>query len=197
MTGRAFAVLGLATAAAIGVGVGLLAGRRRRPELLGEVGDIDGGVEAIRAMPKGWWQKAPPVKDKLCYGSKTEALNKFREWNQGVVDDYGGMSSGGSGGEFDALTKWGALPKNLAEAFWLALPPERVNFGVGPFCLDQIDVGALNETSAGRDHPVGFQLPDFVMAAEIAKRERQYHRTHRAPKAERPRRRRRADTVPF
>jgi hypothetical protein len=186
--------LGLAAAAAGAVGVGLLvAFAGRRSNASGGLADIEGGKESLQNMPEKWWHKPAPREDRRCYRSKTDALNKFREWNQGVIDDYGGMSARGSRGEFDALTKYDALATNIAEALWLALPPERVNFGKGPFCLDQIDVEALNDTSPARDHPVGFKMPDFVFESEIRRKEAEYHRTQRRQQRESKKR----SAVPF
>jgi hypothetical protein len=143
--------------------------RKRQRRVLGDVADVDGGEESLRAMPDRWWTKPAPREDRICYRSKTDALNKFRQHNQAVIDDWGGMTASGSRGEFDALTKHGAAPINIAEALWLALPPR------GPFCLDELDVEALNDTSAGRDHPVGFQLPDYVLETELVRKEAEYY----------------------
>jgi hypothetical protein len=148
----------------------------RRRTRLADVADVDGGPEVLRAMPDRWWTRRAPAGAKLCYASKTDALNKFREWNQQVIDEYGGETAGGSRGEFDALTRHGALPKNIAEALWLALPPERTHYGRGPFCLEDIDVEALNETSAGQNHPTGFTLPEYVSEKLIDRKYEEHYR---------------------
>lgn len=134
---------------------------------------LAGGKDVLKAMPDRWWQKRAPAGDRLCYATKTDALNKFREWNQRVIDDYGGETAGGSRGEFDALTKHGALPKNIAEALWLALPPEKTR--KGQFCLEDIDVQALNETSPGQNHAAGFTLPEYVSEKLIDRRYEEHY----------------------
>lgn len=176
---RAYAVLSPAKAGACPAGKrpvkkGGRLGQVAAP--VGDVADVDGGKESLRVMPKTWWQKRAPKADRICYSSKTAALNKFREHNQAVIDAWGGETAKGSRGEFDALSKWGATPTTIAEAIWLALPPERVNYGKGPFCLTEIDVEALNDTAPGRNHPVGFQLPDFVHEAEGRREEEAWYR---------------------
>ena len=154
--------------------------KRRRGKRLADVADVDGGPEVLRAMPDRWWTKRAPRESKLCYATKTDALNKFREWNQAVIDDYGGETAQGSKGEFDAMTKHGALPKNIAEALWIALPPEKTRYGKGPFCLEDIDVEALNETSAGQHSVTGFTLPEFVSERLIDKEYERYYRDEAA-----------------
>lgn len=144
--------------------------RRRRGTRLA---DVDGGKEALRAMPDRWWTRRIPRDSKLCYASKTDALNVFRSWNQSVIDEYGGETAGGSRGEFDALTKYGALPTNIAEALWLALPAEKTR--KGHYCLEDIDVEALNQTSAGQ-HGAGFVLPEYVAEKLIDRQYEEYYR---------------------
>jgi hypothetical protein len=139
--------------------------------------DVVGAKESLQTMPHGWWLKRAPRSDRLCYDTKTDAMNKFREWNQAVIDNWGGETAAGSKGEFDAMTKHGARPKNVVEALWVALPPERTRYGKGPFCLTDIDIEALNETSPGKDHVTGFTLPEYVSEALIDKRYEEYYRS--------------------
>jgi hypothetical protein len=164
MSARPVLVALLAGGAAVGLAawVSRRSGRR--------LADVDGGEDVLRAMPDRWWTRRIPREDRLCYATKTDALNKFRSWNQAVIDEYGGETAGGSRGEFDAMTKHGALPTNIAEALWLSLPPERTRYGRGPFCIEDIDVEALNETSAGQGHPAGFTLPEYVSERQIDRR---------------------------
>lgn len=176
----AFAILG---GAAIGVGYLIYRERklttskpRGRASRFADVADVEGGQEVLRAMPDRWWTRRAPRESKLCYATKTDALNKFREWNQAVIDDYGGETAQGSRGEFDAMTKHGALPKNIAEALWIALPPEKTRYGKGPFCLEDIDVQALNETSAGQHSRSGFTLPEYVAERLIDREYDDYYR---------------------
>lgn len=127
---------------------------------------------SLYSMPDRWWVTKVP-KDRLCYKTKTEALRKFMDWNTGVVEDYGGPTAKGSRGEFDALTKFEVSPTNIAEALWVSLPaPPRGR----QYCLEDIDVEALNDTSPGKDHPVGFQLPDFVLESRLVEDEYEYYR---------------------
>lgn len=146
----------------------------RRPRRRGtRLADVDGGKDVLRTMPDRWWTRRVPRDAKLCYATKTDAMNVFRSWNQQVIDAYGGETAGGSRGEFDAMTKYGALPHNIAEALWLALPPER--HSRRGFCLEDIDVEALNETSPGRQGS-GFMLPEYVSESLI---DRQYEEHYR------------------
>lgn len=151
-----------------GAGVALLI--RKGSRIAG--GQLGAARHSLYAMPDRWWNEKIPRQDKLCYRRKTDALNKFRDWNQAVIDAWGGETAKGSGGEFDALTKFEVAPTDIAEALWASLPaPGRHR----KFCLEDIDIEALNNTSPGINHPVGFQLPDYVVESklleEVAKRQ--------------------------
>lgn len=136
-------------------------------------GDLSSAKHSLYAMPDRWWTGKPPREEKLCYKRKTDAMLMFLDWNQNVVEEYGGATAKGSHGEFDAMTKHGALPTDIAEAVWVSLPaPARGR----KFCLEDIDVDALNDTSPGRSHDVGFQLPDYVVEAKLLEQEYEHYR---------------------
>ena len=156
-------------AVAAGTGVAILI--RRGSRIAG--GQLGAARHSLYAMPDRWWWEKTPSEDKLCYRRKTDALNKFRSWNQGVIDDWGGETAKGSRGEFDALTKFEVSPTDIAEALWVSLPPPPRG---RKYCLEDIDVDALNETSPGQGHPVGFQLPDYVIEAKLLEEEYERYR---------------------
>lgn len=158
-------VLGLLVAAG-GVGVALLI---RRGTRIAD-GQLGAAKHSLYAMPGLWWRKKPPKENKLCYRRKTDALNKFRDWNFDVIEEWGGITAKGSRGEFDALTKFEVSPTDIAEALWVSLPA--VPRG-RKYCLEDIDVEALNDTSPGKSHPVGFQLPDYVHEAKLIAEEQE------------------------
>lgn len=132
-------------------------------------------------MPKGWWNKKAPKKERDCYRRKRDALNKFREYNQRVIDDYGGESYEQSPAEFDAINrKYGLEGKrkvqSIAEALWVALPAERPKPFGRPFCISSIDLEALNDTSPGKYHPVGFRMPSYIFEEGVEAEEAAYYR---------------------
>jgi hypothetical protein len=108
MNWRAAAAFGILGGAAVGVALLIRKGQRELGAQLGA------RRHQMAAMPDRWWQQDAPREDKLCYSTKTDALNKFREWNQDLIDDWGGETAMGSRGEFDALTKYEIAPKNIA-----------------------------------------------------------------------------------
>ena len=106
----------------------------------------------------------PPVR-KRCYRLKANALNVFRDANRHIIERYGGETYNVSPSEFDAINhKYGLRGRrrvrNIAEALWEALRGGR------PYCLTDIDLDALNDTSPAREAEaemgVRFELPDFV-----------------------------------
>ena len=166
-----------------GLALGMWRSRLQRGKHLG---DVDGAREQLAAMPRRWFRKNAPRANRACYRSKTDALNKFREWNQGVIDDYGGESYRQSPQEFDAINRKYGLEGNvrvrsIAEALWVAMPPEPAKRGRSDeFCLSSIDVDALNDTSPGRDHAVGFQLPDYLHDESFEARQAAHYRRRRS-----------------
>jgi len=112
-----------------------------------------------------WVRRKPPTRDKRCYRVKADALKAFQEANRRVIDNYGGETYNQSPAEFDAINhKYGLKGRrkvrNIAEALWVAMPSDR------PFCLDNIDLDALNDTSPAREAKralgIQFELPDFA-----------------------------------
>lgn len=97
--------------------------------------------------------------DRVCYATRGEALRAFREANLDITERWH-LHDKATGGEFDSINEKYELRgkkrvKTLAEAIDAALPRGR------PYCLDRLDLEALNETTPGRE--IGpFRLPDVV-----------------------------------
>lgn len=147
--------------ALLGAGIAAVVGRRR-PEL-------------GRASPEAWWTRKRPRERAVCYTTKADALNVMRDTNHRLIEEWGGLDIESSAAEFDAINHRYGLRgdkhtvKSIADALWVAMPTGR------PFCLDRIDLDTLNETSPGQ-LGVGFQLPSWVVDAEIAREEARYYR---------------------
>jgi hypothetical protein len=123
-----------------------------------------------------WWLKAAPQEDRVCYDTKTKALKAFLDTNYEIVQNYGGADYAVSPSEFDAVNHKYDLhgkraARTVAQAVWAAMPEGK------PFCLDRIDLDALNDTSPAREAHAGFRLPDFVYEAAIAAEEERYYRS--------------------
>lgn len=124
--------------------------------------------------PANWWRKPAPTKDRVCYRTKIEALTKFLETNYQIVENYGGADYKVSPSEFDAINhkydlKGKRAARTIAEAVWAAMPVGK------PFCLDRIDLDALNDTSPAREAGIAFVLPDIVYATQMAAQEAQHY----------------------
>jgi hypothetical protein len=122
-----------------------------------------------------WWTKTAPDVDKVCYPTKTKALKAFLDTNYEIVQNYGGADYGVSPSEFDSINhKYDLRGDNaattIAKAVWAAMPEGK------PFCLDRIDVDALNDTSPARESHLAFRLPDYVHEAGFSAEEEKYHR---------------------
>jgi hypothetical protein len=98
---------------------------------------------------------------RVCYVRRDHALRALVASNLDITESWG-LEQKASGGEFDALNERYDLKgkgkrrvTTLAAALDRALPPGR------PYCLDRIDLEALNETTPGRE--LGpFRLPEVV-----------------------------------
>ena len=123
-----------------------------------------------------WWRKATPEEDRVCYDTKTKALKAFIDTNHEIVQNYGGVDYGVSPSEFDAINhKYNLRGKRaattIAQAVWAAMPEGK------PFCLDRIDLDALNDTSPARESHLAFRLPDHVYEADFAAEQEKYYRS--------------------
>jgi hypothetical protein len=128
--------------------------------------------EPLGRAPAGWWKKRAPKREGACYPTKTDALNVFAETNYQVIQNYGGMDYQVGVSEFDAVNhKYGAKARTIADALWAALPKVK-----RPFCLDDIDIEALNDTSPARESDVGFRLPDWAEEARLLKEQEAWYR---------------------
>ncbi len=131
----------------------------------------------LDAPPRLWWRVPQPRKQQVCYRTKTDALNVFRNRNHAVIDRYGGEDAVHRPAEFDVINHRFDLRgkrrvRTIAEALWYALP------NGPPWCLDQIDLDLLNQTTPGRAG-VGFQLPEYVVD-RMVDRESERHEEERA-----------------
>lgn len=144
--------------------VGIL-GRRRR--LLG-------------GRDSDWWKHHASERDRgrLCYKTKTAALQVFRDANRPTIDAWGGLDVSASPAEFDALNHKYSLTgkravRSLARALWVATPNKP------PYCLDRIDLEALNQTSPGQ-HGRGFVLPPWAYTQRTDDAERAHYEAEEA-----------------
>lgn len=122
-----------------------------------------------------WWRKAAPETDRVCYDTKTKALKAFLDTNYEIVQNYGGADYAVGSSEFDAINhkynlQGKRLAKTIAQAVWAAMPEGK------PYCLDRIDLDALNDTSPAREAQLAFRLPDYVYEADYAAQEARYYR---------------------
>jgi len=123
-----------------------------------------------------WWRKAAPEEDRVCYDTKTKALKAFLDTNYEIVQNYGGVDYAVSPSEFDSLNHKYSLHgkqavRTIAQAAWAAMPEGK------PYCLDRIDLDALNDTSPARESHLAFRLPDYVYEAGLAAEEARYYRS--------------------
>jgi hypothetical protein len=138
-------------------------------------GEIENAIEqreeeaAENPPPKHWWRRPAP-KQRLCYPTKADALKVFLDVNSDIVENYGGADYAVSPSEFDAINhkydlKGKRAVKTIADAVWAAMPVGK------PYCLDRIDLDALNDTSPAHEAGVAFRLPDYVYEAQLAEEE--------------------------
>lgn len=130
----------------------------------------------------GWWRKAAPEEDRVCYDTKTKALKAFLDTNYDIVQNYGGADYEVSPSEFDAINhkyrlRGSRVARTIAQAVWAAMPEGK------PFCLDRIDVDALNDTSPARESDLSFRLPDYVYESDYAAELERYYRGQEAQHA--------------
>lgn len=147
----------LAPAIGIGLGVSLFAFLG-----VGLFGHSRGLLGRLGGREDDWWKRRTkkPERGRLCYSTKTTALQAFRDANQDTIHSWGGLDVTSSPAEFDAINhkynlRGRKAVKSLARAFWVTMPNRP------PYCLDHIDLNALNETSPGQ-HGRGFVLPNFA-----------------------------------
>lgn len=151
--------------------------RKRGAQLDRDITEVLGrrGAPAHSTQLANWWRKAGPQEDHVCYDTKTKALKAFLDTNYEIVQNYGGVDYEVSPSEFDSVNhKYNLHGKKaattIAKAVWAAMPEGK------PFCLDRIDLDALNDTSPARESHLAFQLPDYVHEAGIAAEEEKYYR---------------------
>jgi len=124
--------------------------------------------------PPHWW-RTPPAARPRCFATKSAALREFVDANRLLIENAGGIEKGFGPAEFDAINhKYNLTGKRavrtIAQAIWQAMPPNR------PYCLDRIDLDALNGTTPAYVQDARFVLPDYVYTADAAAREAAYYR---------------------
>ncbi len=102
---------------------------------------------------------------KVCHRTKRDAARAFIAANDHVIQEWGGLDLESSGGEFDAINERYGLKgkrraRTLADAIWTALPVKK------PYCLDRVDLDALNETAPALELGA-FRLPDAAAIASL------------------------------
>ena len=145
-------------------------------------GELEGFTGAVENPPysgyrKRWTQKKLPKNlYKACYTTKTDALNVFLTFNSDVVEDYGGPSYVHSPESFEAINHLYEIRgkrrvDSIAKAVWWALA------GPGPWCLEDIDLGLLNQTAPVIYNEYGyeFRLPDHLEEARLIAEETEWY----------------------
>jgi hypothetical protein len=132
--------------------------------------------------PPYWWRR-PPQKSPVCYATKSAALREFVSANWRLIEDAGGIEKGFGPAEFDSINlkydlRGKRAVRTIAQAIWQAMPPNR------PYCLDRIDLEALNATTPAYVQDRQFVLPDYVYVADAAAREAEYYRQAEARAAD-------------
>ena len=128
--------------------------------------------------PKRWWIRKSPKKERNCYKSKADALRVFLDWNMEYIDQVAGGESYEHGcAEFDSINHTYHVPRKrcvrtVAEAVWYALKG-RGPAGQSPFCIRDIDLRTLNDTTSGRQGR-GFQLPPHVQEDVLDEEQERY-----------------------
>ena len=139
----------------------------------------ESGADKENPPPK-WWHRPSP-KPRACYRTKADALKAFLDTNSDIVENYGGADYEVSPSEFDAINhkydlKGKRAARSIADAVWHAMPVGK------PFCLDRIDLDALNDTSPAREAGVAFRLPDINYELQAqAEEARHYAQGEREP----------------
>jgi hypothetical protein len=148
--------------------------KKSRAQLDREIAEALRRPVAHSTQLANWWRKTAPEEDRVCHDTKTKALKAFLDSNHDVVQSYGGADYEVSPSEFDSVNhkydlRGKQAARTIAQAVWAAMPEGK------PFCLDRLDLAALNDTSPARESQ-GFHLPDFVYTADLAAEEERYYR---------------------
>jgi len=128
----------------------------------------------LDGLPDDWWRKRRMPERRLCYETKSEALQAFRDANRSLIEAWGGLDSRDTPAEYDSINaryglKGDRAVRTLAQALWQVMPTHR------PFCLDEIELDVLNATSPGQLGP-GFQLPSWAHDAILEREEAAHYR---------------------
>lgn len=127
-----------------------------------------------RRGPEGWWRRKVSS-ERLCYPTKAEALTAFLQANWELVAHYSGPDHEESPAEFDAINhkydlKGKRRVRSIADAVWVAMPVGK------PYCLDRLDLEALNDCAPARDFGRPFILPSAAYDEIAARKEAEHYR---------------------
>ncbi len=127
-----------------------------------------------------WWRQHRTQPQRSCYRTKQAALQAFRDVNRDIIEEWGGLDRQDGAAEYDAVNHRYGLTgrkaaRSLSQALWAVMPPR------GPFCLDKLDLDALNDTSPGRIGG-GFRLPDWTYERDARRRQVEHERALRPPR---------------
>jgi hypothetical protein len=166
---------------------------RRVGLIVGGAALVGLGIFALKHNPAGdgrplhpfggrddWWRNHRTQPQRSCYRTKAAALQAFRDVNREIIEEWGGLDRKDSPAEYDAVNHRRGLTgkraaRSLSQAMWASMPSRP------PFCLDQFDLDALNDTSPGRIGS-GFRLPDWTHERDVARRQRDHERALRPPR---------------
>jgi len=129
----------------------------------------------LEGAPPNWWKQSLPKSaySRRCFRTKTDALRVFVDYNRETIDRYGGESAVHRPAEFDAINwryelKGKRKVRTIGDAIWEALRGER------PWCLDEIDVDLLNQTTPGQ-YGTGFRIPGWAEEERLVSGEEAYY----------------------
>jgi hypothetical protein len=132
------------------------------------------GKRRVAPVPKGWSDRPAPTADKMCYRTKTDALNKFLDYNWRIVEEVFRGPNFGHGREgFDNINHAYELTgrnvaDTLAKAVWWSLP------GPKPWCLTNINVALLNEGDIAQRAGATFSLPAYAEEQKMIEEEEEW-----------------------
>lgn len=157
------------------------------PDSIDGLGGLGDARHQLYTMPRRWWIPDASKGEKNCHTSKVEALMRFARYNSRVIDNYNGISHEESPAEFDSINAKHGLSGNravvnIAQALWVSMPPGR------PFCLTDMDIDTLNETSPAKEDPlgVGFMIPDYAIADKQNREQMEIFKREEAERRESP-----------
>jgi hypothetical protein len=130
--------------------------------------------------PARWWRRKPP-KERNCYKHKSDALRAFLDYNMPFIDRYANGETYQHGcSEFDSINRKYDIPRSrcartVVDAVWYALAGRTAGGKGPPYCVRDIDLRTLNETTPGSQGG-GFKLPPAVQEELLDEETERYYR---------------------